>query len=109
MLSEMNALEWQEWQVFMHLSPTGEEVAAIRAAHIPAAIWNVQIAKAQGAWDASKNKRGSRPEFRHVHEFIVRTGDMPDYAPPPPKPRDDGIFDMFVDYFQASGMKPVKQ
>ena len=108
MLGEMNALEWLEWKTYMHLEPSGIETQSIYMAHLMAAVWNVQIAKAQGAYDASKSKRGVRPEFRKPYELIVRMGDMPDYAPPK-KPAGRGIFDAIDDHFQSLGFKPVKR
>lgn len=112
MLGEITATEWFEWVAFMQLSPSATEleIESLRTASIVGAIWNVQIAKAQGSWDAAKRKSGKRPEFRQLHELIMRFGDMPDYTPPEkPNKRGHALFDSFVDHFESLGMKPVKR
>lgn len=111
MLREMNAIDWLEWKTYMQLAPSGSEVDSLLMATVASAAWNVEVAKAQGSYDAAKRKRGARPEFRPFHTFVLRLGDMPDYAPPPPDPKQRGraLFDAFVDHFQALGLKPVKR
>lgn len=107
MLRGMSAIQWLHWKAYMSLAPFGEERDDIRAALVAQSIWNVQIAKAQGAWDASKRKHGSRPVMRPIDDFVLRFGDTPERQKM--KPEGRGVFDSILSTFESMGLKPVKK
>lgn len=109
MLRDMPSLEWRRWKAYMQLTPTLDETMPWIGALIALATWNVEISKAQGAWDSSKKRKGARPEPRNLHEFVLRFGDMPDPRPAERKLTPQEQFDRLRDLFEANGMQPVKR
>lgn len=113
MLRDMSAQEWLHWQVLAGLNAwhESEERADLRAAKIAQALWNVEIAKAQGAWDAAKKKKGARPVFRPISDFIMLIGDIEKPKPPEADPvqRGRNFFQAMVEQFAELGMKPVQR
>lgn len=109
----MSASQWLEWKTLMTLSPfiLAEDRADVRSAQIACAVWNVQIAIAQGSWDYAArngNQTGSRPEFRQVHEFLSQWGDMPNPHPQEEmKEPGQGLFDSIKEYFDQLEFTPV--
>lgn len=92
----------------MELEPSGQELENYRAAIVAHAAWNVHVAQAQGAWDAAHSKKrglGARPEFRGLHEFILRFGDAPD---PRPRKRKVTAQEQVENLALSLGGKPVK-
>lgn len=110
MVREMGASHWLMWSIYMELSPSGEELESLRAASIACAIWNVQIAKAQGSWDAAAKRgeaKGERPVFRDMHEFMIVVGDMPDHSKPKRRLSPKMQFESVVSSFESLGFQPV--
>ena len=107
MVSQISWPECLEWLAYMQAEPFGDELGNYRTALVAQAIWNVQIAKAQGTWDAAKTKRGVRPQMRQLGEFLLPYGDSPTFEKKKAHPGQ--LFEAMREQLMSLGKKPVKR